>query len=89
MRTIYKYLFDSEHGEFEIELPDGAELLAVDTQEQEPCMWFIVETSKAPTKRRFFTAFTGARLADWCNKSNHVGTLQLRRLVLHVFMKPV
>lgn len=91
MRTIRQFPFEVTHGEFLLELPKAAELLSVDAQDNGPCLWFLVDNAKPTEQVRFFTAFTGGRLEDWCTKSSLIATLQLRVgtwLVLHIFQAP-
>lgn len=56
MRTIWKYIFKVTD-EFHIEMPVGAEILSVDTQENQPCMWVLIPNSDALKEIRTFRIY--------------------------------
>lgn len=83
MRTIYKYTlhtYPSQHY-----IPDDAEFLCVQTQNNEPQMWFLLDPSK-PKVQRNFAAFGTGHEYDLQN-GKYLGTFQLDSgsLVSHVF----
>lgn len=70
----------------EIEMPDGAQVLSVQEQHGELCMWALVDTSKPMVKRKFLTFGTGHILPDG-KRLEFVGTalLESGAFVLNVF----
>ena len=95
-RTIWKFPFAIDD-EVEIEMPHGAEVLHVDVQNGQPCMWAIVNPDEPrETWRTYkFSVFgTGHPLPDLEPDKpldrvhlHHVGTFQMRggSLVFHIF----
>ena len=86
-QTIYKYPF-LINDEFEIALPERAQVLCVQEQRGQPCMWALVDPDLPPKRRKFFLRGTGHDCADLrINPTNYVGPFQLRGgdLVFHVF----
>lgn len=83
MKTIYKYPF-SVTDEFSLTLPVGARVLCVQTQNDLPCLWAIVDPDAAKEERTFFVRGTGHPLGD---VGRYIGTFQMRggSLVFHVF----
>lgn len=86
---------------FEIEMPRGAKILAVQAQSEYPCIWALVRSDAPKVKRRFLVFGTGQEIQhevikaasptgyvdpDWFEE-DYVGTFQLYggRLVFHVF----
>ena len=71
MKTIWK--FSLQFGT--IEMPKGAKILAVQNQNDAPCMWAEVDDTQ-PLERRVFTVFgTGHDLSIPKNKE-YIGTYQ-------------
>ncbi len=84
MNTVWKYPFDIAD-KFELLMPDGAEVLLVDSQGPlNPCVWARVDTDAPRVKRRFELRGTGH---DCSGVGKHLGSLQLRggSLVFHLF----
>jgi len=71
----------------EIEVPEGAEILTVREQFEQPCVWFKCDPSKPVTKRRIGICGTGHPAPE---DARYVGTCHLMggSLVLHVFERP-
>lgn len=70
--------------QFEMELPEDAQIIHVAEQGKFCCMWAIVQPAAAKVKRRFAVVGTGHPF-DLINKI-HVGTiLASNGLVWHVF----
>jgi hypothetical protein len=82
--TIYKYPLpmDDEAG---IQIPTGAQVLAVQVQNENPYIWALVETDAPPIIRRFCIRGTGHTFKG--NEGKYIGTFQLYdgNLVFHVF----
>ena len=87
MTTIYKYQLNDEFNE--IEMPSGAEILSVQTQNNIPCIWAIVETDNPIEKRKLMIVGTGNEMNP-CVLYVFIGTFQLVKLglVYHVFEIP-
>lgn len=84
MKTIYKYpiqVLDAQP----VRIPAGAQILCVQTQQEQPCLWAMVNTDNAPEARHILTRGTGQRLTE--QEGRYIGTYQLRggALVFHVF----
>lgn len=85
MTTIYKYKL--QPGRTVLDLPDGAQVLTVQMQGDDACLWAMVEPHK-PTGRRFFDVYgTGHPMP--ADPGDYVATFQQRNewgtLVWHVF----
>lgn len=83
MRTIYKYpllILDEQ----EIEMPDSANLLAVQMQNGQPCLWAHVDHSLPMVVRKIAIRGTG-HPAD--NLGRYISTFQMKggELVFHAF----
>jgi hypothetical protein len=84
MRVIWKFNFETKD-EISVSMPKDAKILSLQTQNEIPCMWALVDPT-APKEERKFTIFgTGHHIADVLGE--FVGTYQLHggRLVFHVF----
>lgn len=82
MRTIHKYFIPEGGGE--IEMPRGATVLCVQTQNGVPCLWAEVDTYEPTVQRRIDVYETGHEVPF---SSRYVGTFQLHggALVFHVY----
>lgn len=85
MKTVYKYTIEPVPGQI-IEMPEGAEILCVQTQYGDNiCIWAAVDP-KAPSVRRAIEILvTGGTVVSIDGK--YIGTVQLigGTLVLHVY----
>lgn len=89
MRTIWKYRLTFGFDEImEIKMPDFAEIVHVETQDDYACMWAIVDTSTPLVTRRFIRVFTGSKLSDTISAFAYIGTYLIRGIVGHVFEIP-
>lgn len=85
MKTIWEYPvpFDSH---FTLELPAGAEMLAVQMQLDMPTLWVLVKPTAPKVETNFRWYPTGGdSCSDHDTKAKHVGTVQWKNLVLHLF----
>lgn len=86
-KTIWKFeldITDSQH----VQMPKGAEVLAVQVQRDRPCIWAMVDPAAATEIRHFETFGTGHDIfCDMGIERNYVGTYQVQggSLVFHVF----
>jgi len=84
-KSIWKFALetiDIQH----IEMPTDAEILTIQTQDEIPCIWALVNPD-APKRTVYFEIFgTGDRIRD-TTKRKYIGTYQLRKgsLVFHCF----
>ena len=84
MQTVHKYPLPTADNT-SILLPHGAKILHVDVQNNELCMWALVDPARRLGKRRFRIAGTGHPIEE--EKVRHLGTALLYdgQIVLHVF----
>lgn len=87
MITIYKYPLQVT-SEQTIDLPIGAKLLTVQTQNSTPCLWAMIRTSDYTKKIKVFT-FGAGHPIPFEFQGDYLGTYQLEdgRLVFHVFTR--
>jgi|WetSurMetagenome_2_1015567.scaffolds.fasta_scaffold525737_2 hypothetical protein len=84
MRTIHKYPVH-DYG-MRLELPIGAEFLAVQVQHGQPQAWFLLDPNEPKKTTRVFSVFgTGHEMSD--APRVYLGTFQLSggALVFHLF----
>ena len=84
METVYKYLL--QPGNHTIEMPKKAEILTINTQDEEAFVWAKIDTNQTTELRRFFTTGTGMPILN-CVKKQYVGSFMMnnKSLVFHVF----
>jgi hypothetical protein len=91
MKRIFKYELETTDTQ-EIEMPQGAQVLCIQTQNEIPCVWAIVDPDATPTLRTFEIYGTGHNFPEneWPDRRRYVGTYQLRQgaLVFHCFEIP-
>lgn len=82
MKTIWKYTLSAVST---IEMPMGAQLLTVHEQNNEVCMWALVDASQETEYRSFCVYGTGQEVPK--QPMLYIGTALLHSgtLVLHVF----
>lgn len=81
---IYKYTLQTI-GEQTIPMPSGAKLLSVQTQNDAPQVWALVDERNPVANRKFATYGTGHPMPD--APGEYLGTYQIHggMLVMHVF----
>ena len=99
MKKIYKYKLETTLTQ-EVEMPRGAQVLCIQTQDEIPCIWALVDPTENTTSRTFEIFGTGwdvptNSLFDHDglgpesieDRRRYVGTYQLRKgeLVFHCF----
>lgn len=85
MKTIYKYKIGPEGLRFRIDMPQSAQILTLKMQGDDPCIWALVDTERAP-EPRFFTIYgTGHPMPE--DSGQYVGTFLIEGgiLVFHLF----
>lgn len=85
MQSIWKFPFKTDDS-IQIDMPKGAEVLTVQTQNEQPCFWALVST-KAPLETRNFAIFLTGFNVPTHLKMKYIGTYQLNggMLIFHVF----
>ena len=83
MLTVWKYPIPIQD-DIRIEMPRGAQMLTVQVQHGDPCVWALVDPSLDPEPRRFRLAGTGHPITE---AVRHVGSFQLMRwgIGFHLF----
>lgn len=73
---------------FVVEMPEDAEILTVQNQGDEPCIWALVQPD-LPLERRFFHWYGTGHDVDLNDPLDYVGTVQQLggRLVFHLFVE--
>ncbi len=86
MLKIYKYPIPTTDY-FELELPQGAQILHIDEQYGEPQLWALVKPTAPYIKRKFRFAGTGHPITEKTSELYHRGTFKLRggALIFHIF----
>lgn len=84
-RVIWKYPI-SARAEFTLEMPEGRfELLSVQMQGSEPCMWVVVDPAQRKTPHKFRVVPTGEEF-ERTPDLVFLGTFQpINGLVFHLF----
>ncbi|OYT14609.1 MAG: hypothetical protein B7C24_17440 [Bacteroidetes bacterium 4572_77] len=84
MRKVYKYVLPIDD-HLTIPLPQGAEILKVDTQAGIPCMWALANPEKPSEVRRFRFAGTGHPIEEENLKFIDTFQMDSGSLVFHFF----
>jgi hypothetical protein len=86
MKTIYKYTLQITDMQ-RITLPVGAEILCVQMQGSDPCLWAIVNDHESIPKMDITIRTYGTGQPLESTKENYIGTYQSMsgQLVFHVF----
>lgn len=87
MRKIIKYALPIQR-KFTIHLPRDAELLTVDVEHGNPCLWAIVEEDEPWEPHVLLMVKTGESIAEPITLAQHVGTFTRDETTLHVFELP-
>lgn len=74
---------DGQGDYFILDMPEGAEPLAVQMQDGTPTMWAKVHPDAQIVERRFYVCGTGHDIHPGAGR--HVGTFQVLGMVFHVF----
>jgi hypothetical protein len=90
MRTIHKFSVSAADvgisGEFEVEMPRNADILCVQTQNDHPQIWAIVDDAAKLEIRRLVVVGTGWDLPADLGRGEYIGTFQTDGcFVWHVF----
>jgi hypothetical protein len=87
-KTIWKYPLSVTERQ-RIQMPQGAEILTIQTQAEQPCIWVIVDPEQPKEIRYLETFETGQEITDAPRK--YLGSYQLKegKFVFHVFECPL
>ncbi len=85
IKRVYKYRLGLIGAWVSVIMPEGAEVLCVQMQNGQPCIWAKTTVGAPPVVHHFRIAGTGHDLGD--NVGRYIGTFQLDggALVFHVF----
>ena len=87
MKVIWKYPLIVSRNQT-IRMPEGAQVLCVQMQDDEPHLWAMVDTQAPRTDRTFYTMGTGRELPEgslsW-HFGHYIGTYQTPPYTFHVF----
>lgn len=90
MISVHKYPMTLE-SEFEVQIPEGADIFKVAMQDGFPYCWAIVDTSKDLVPHKFYTCKTGSELAvKSVSELNYIGTCDIHLgidLGIHYFYR--
>jgi hypothetical protein len=86
MKSIYKFSLPLDD-QFVLAMPSGAKILSVQVQNDQPCIWAIVDPAEPPEPRCFEMYGTGHTLPEDITALKFIGTFQLEipGLVFHLF----
>lgn len=86
MKTIYKYKLEVTDEQI-IEIPAFSEILTVQTQNEIPYIWALVDPKFYACNYKFRIIGTGHKIEDGFN-GKYIGSVQLSsdKLVFHVFL---
>jgi hypothetical protein len=86
MLRVYKYVVPT-NSHFDMELPMGAKILAVDEQHGHYCMWALVDPDAETEIRYFRFAGTGHPITEDPSRLVHISTFKVDGgvLIWHIF----
>ncbi len=88
MKVIYKYILTTTDTQT-VAMPKNAQILTVQTQNEKPCLWAILDMDEQREETKDIEIFgTGHPIEDSMTiLRNYIGTYQLNngQLVFHVF----
>jgi hypothetical protein len=86
MRTIWKFKLQTTD-EQELLMPEGSEILTVQIQDGEPCLWAMIENTESKPEKRLIEIFGTGNPINSHGPREYIGTYQLGggALVFHVF----
>lgn len=87
-KTIWKYRLKVTDEQL-LEMPIGAEILTVQVQDGEPCLWALVDPDAVRENRKIYIFGTGNPLLNSISILKYISTFQQLsgKLVWHVFAK--
>ena len=88
IKRVFKYAFAIITDDFVIPMPEGAQILMVQMQGENPCIWSLVDATKPESIRKFRVAGTGHQISmDENSEYIYINTFQMLEgaLVFHLF----
>ena len=86
MRTIWKFKLPIVQFSIDLRMPQAAELLSVQlSADGIVYVWALVESDSAIVRRRMYIVGTGHAAPPEVRSARHVGTVQDRCFVWHIF----
>ena len=84
-KTIWKFTLNTTDVQ-QVEMPAYSEILCIQTQNETPCIWALIDPENEPVKRTFEIFGTGHNIPS-NSKRNYIGTYQLMggSLAFHCF----
>lgn len=86
-KLLCRFPFDTTDN-FTLKMPEGAEILSVQTQDEQPCLWALVDPN-AKKENRMFCVYGVGREVNMDDTLEFIGTYQLQgisgTLVFHIF----
>ena len=87
MKRVFKYQLGVSDEQV-VNLPIGSRILSLQVQRGIPCIWAIVDDQEVKTSPVKILMFgTGNHISDEDAGNRFAGTIQIRDLVFHVFLK--
>lgn len=85
MKTVYKFPLETTDLQ-SVEMPIGAEILTIQTQNERACIWALVDVEQ-PLEKRHFEMFGTGHPVPANAERKYIGTFQMSggRLVFHCF----
>lgn len=83
MKVIWKYQFKLNLNPFNIDLPVRAQILSIQSQENIPTMWALVDDKALVEQRQFCVVGTGQHVEF--ENLIYVGAFQMPPFVWHLF----
>jgi len=92
IEAVFKYPFSIEDEPFEIQLPQGAKIVAVFVQDTRPCLWAQVDPKAEKEPVRFLVCGTGhpiGKPVEGADHWEHIATFPMAggKLIWHLFME--
>ena len=86
MKTVYKYTIAPDPTQH-IDLPNGAEILKVEMQQNIPCIWVLVDVDFTHMERRWFRLVGTGQEFEHDERHQYIGTFLMYEgtLVWHLF----
>ena len=84
MRAIWKYPIGLSIEPVVHSMPEGAQILTVQVQQDVITLWAMVDPDQPRTDRRFVVWGTGHRHSD-AEKLTYIGSVQMGPFVWHIF----
>jgi len=86
-KTIWKYKLGQPKDVTEVSMPVGADILHVGMQDDEPCLWVLVDQDMASVSTRKIACFGTGNPCNEAHPFNYLGTIVGHRdvFVWHYF----